>query len=348
MRPAGLTAGVSYTCAMRIWRVGVAALAVVVAGCTAPLPGATGPVTSAPASPTVSAPASPSPVPSPTGSPTPDAALPLDFPVAEPLTDGPAADVVAELHRVAGGLPVLKVDVTADSATLSALLPGLGVATYQWRDDVINRVDSDVQYFEQATFDPQDYPLDSVGRMFDVADLRGVRGDLVLQIVDYRDGQVLMTVTSRPESETVFFRQDGSAVAVLGVTSVADITAGLVEVLGEADEAYAVGFNLTRGYWADLPDAEQGVVLNRARVGAVPVFETRRTESPALPTFDPALIEPAALAQAVARVQSDPNEQCDVLIDMSLQRSAPVARIDCQGDIGYADLEGRDMTALVG
>ncbi|HQZ85318.1 MAG TPA: hypothetical protein PLB21_06765 [Actinomycetota bacterium] len=332
---------------MRTWRIGVVALAAVVAGCTAPAPGLTGSATPT-ASPTPSASPSAAPSPTFTGSPLPDSDLPVDFPVTQPLVDGAAGPVVDELHRVAGGLPVLKVDVTTDAATLSALLPDLRVATYQWRDGVITRVDSDVQYFEQATFDPHEYPLESVGRMFDVADLRGVRGELILQIVDYRAGQVLMTVTSRPESETVFFRQDGSAVAVLGVTSVADIAAGVGEVVGQATQAYAVGFNATRGYWADLPDDEDGVVLNRARVGAVPVFETRRTQAVAVPSFDPTLIDPASLAKSVAQFQDTPEQQCDVVIDMSLGRSAPVVRVDCEGGIHYADLEGRDMTDLVG
>lgn len=333
---------------MGSWRIGVAALAVVVTGCTVPAPGITGTAASNPGGNFASASATPSPAPSATGSPVPDGELPVERPVAEPLVDGSAAEVVAELHRLAGGLPVLKVDVTADTATLSALRPDRSVVTYQWRDGIIERADSDVQYFGQATFDPADFPLDSVGRMFDIADLRGVRGDLVLQIVDYRTGQVLMTVTSRPESETVFFRPDGTAVAVLGMTSVADITAGLGEVVADARETYAVGFSADRGYWADLPDPEPGVVLNRTRVGAVPVFETRRTDLPARATFDPSLIKPAALAKAVAQFQRTPDEECDVVIDMALQRSAPVARIDCQGRIHYADLDGRDMTRLVG
>jgi len=329
---------------MTKWRTGLVALAVVATGCTSPAPGVTGSSSVEPSPPTTSAPA----LPSATASPVPDDELPLDHPITGRLVDGAAADVVAELHRVAGGLPVLKVDVTTESATLSAVRPDRSVVTYQWRDGVIDRADSDVQYFDQATFDPADFPLDSVGRMFDVADLRGVRGDLVLQVVDYRDGQVLMTVTSRPESETVFFRPDGTAVAVLGVTGVADIAAGLSEVIGDATEAYAVGFNATRGYWADLPDTDPGVVLSRARVGAVPLFETRRTETPTLTPFDPSAIDAAALAQAVARAQRSPDEQCDVVVDMRLGRSAPVARVDCQGRVTYSDLEGRDMTDLIG
>lgn len=299
------------------------------------------------ASPT-SAPPSPSPTPSPSASPTPDSDLPLAFPIEGSLLDGTAAAVVAKLHAVAGGLPVLKLDVTAEQATLTALLPDRSVASYAWREGSISRVDSDIQYLKQATFDPSEYPIDQVRRMFDVADLRGVHGELVLQIVQYREGQVLMTVTSRPESATVFFRQDGTAVANLGFTSVADITDGLAEVFDGATEAYAAGFNSTRGYWADLPDAQQGVVLSRGRVGGVPVFETRRTETPTLKPFDPGLIRPAALAKAIAQSQSDPTQACDVTVDMSLQRSAPVARIDCGGSVHYADMDGRDMTALVG
>lgn len=278
----------------------------------------------------------------------PDSALPINFPLTGSLLDGDAARVVAKLHEVAAGLPVLKLDITASQATLTALLPDNSVASYAWRDGVINRTDSDIQFLDQSTFDPADYPIDSLQRMFDVADLRGVRGELVLQIVQYREGQVLMTVTSRPESSTVFFRQDGTAVATLGFTSVADITAGLEEVLGDATEAYAVGFNPTRGYWADLPDAQQGVVLNRGRVGGVPVFETRRNEAPTLTLFDPQLVNPAALAKAIAQFQSDPTQSCDVTIDMSTQRSAPVARIDCGGAVHYADMDGRDMTILIG
>lgn len=336
----------TYTGAMNLRRTAVAALVVALSGCAASPGAVVATDATSTAAPSETLVASPSPTPS--TSPLPDVALPLDFPVDGSLTDGAATGVVAELHRLAGGLPVLKVDVTADVATLSALLPDDGVVTFQWRDGVIDRADSDVGYFDQATFDPADYPLDSVGRMFDIADLRGVRGELILQIVDYRDGQVLMTVTSRPESQTVFFRKDGTAVAVLGMTGVADIEAGLSEVIGDDVAAYAVGFGPDRGYWADLPDPEEGVVLNRSRVGAVPVFETRRTESPTVATFDPRLIQAAPLAQAIARTQTTPDDACDVVVDTSLGRSAPVARITCGDRTTYSDLDGRDMTALIG
>ncbi|GAA4896286.1 hypothetical protein GCM10025789_12510 [Tessaracoccus lubricantis] len=312
------------------------------AGCT-PLSPGLGPTltTSSPSAAATSAsPTSPAP------SPITEPELPQRFPVDGALIDH-AELVVEELHAVASGLPVLKLDITADQATLTALRPDGSVASYRWSADEITRVDSDIQYLEQATFDPADFPLQSTARMFDIADLRGVRGELVLQIVEYREGQVLMTITSRPESTTVFFRADGTAVAELGYTGVADLTAGLGEVLGDATEAYAVGFSPSRGYWADLPGEEQGVVVSRSRMGGLPVFETRRSETPPIGTFDPQEIEPATLAKVIAQFQPDPAQPCDVVIDRSTQRSGAVMRVECDGEVHYADLEGRDMTSLI-
>jgi len=300
------------------------------------------------AAPASSAVASPTPSPSPTVSLPADSEFPITFLVARSLIDGGAAPVIAELHNVAQGLPVLKVDITKDEARLTALTPDNQVVSYAWRDGSITKVDSDIQYLGQATFDPADYPLDNVARMFDVADLRGVRGTTQsLQIVEYRAGEVLMTVTSRPETSTVFFRQDGTAVAELGFTSVADITAGLEEVVGDATKVYQVGFTQARGYWADIPDSEDGVILNRSRTGGLPAFETRRSETSALATFSPSLLQPAALAKAVALFQASPDEPCDVVIDMSQQRYAPVATITCGSTVHYTDMDGRDMTNLL-
>ncbi|MDO5675994.1 MAG: hypothetical protein Q4G35_00640 [Propionibacteriaceae bacterium] len=321
------------------------AVAAFLAGCTPLSPGGETLPEPPSAAPTQAAsPASPAPA-SPATSPL-DEELPLAFPVQGRLSDD-AARVVAELHRVAANLPVLKVDLTAAQATLTALLPDGSVSSYRWQDGEITRVDSDIQYLEQATFDPASFPLTSAARMFDIADLRGVRGEAILQIVEYREGQVLLTISSRPESATVFFRPDGTAVTELGYTSVADLTAGLAEVVGTDAQAYAVGFNPTRGYWADLPDAEPGVVLNRSRLAGLPVFETRRGEAPAVEPFDPQLIDPAVLAQLIAQAQADPAAPCAVTIDRSTQRSAAVVRLDCSGTVTFADLRGRDMTHLI-
>lgn len=326
----------------RVWA--VAAL-VAVAGCT-PTPGRTSPSPgeSSILTPTVSP--WPTPTPAVTGSPLPDDQFPVLFPVFGPVSND-AADVVAKLVEVTDGLPALKLDVTVKQITLTVLLPGDGVASYRWEDGRINHVDSDIQYLGQATFDPLSYPLRSVGRMFDVADLRGVRGEQLLQIVEYRPGDLMMTVTSRPESSTVFFRKDGTAVATLGITSVADISDGIAEVVADATAVYALGFNQARGYWADFPGEADGTVANRSRVGGIPVFTTVRNESYPHPSFDPTMIRPEALAKAIAQFRTAPDQSCSVQIDMSHGRSAPIAKVECGGATHYSDLDGRDMTELV-
>ena len=289
------------------------------------------------------------PLPTPASSPVPDSELPRSYPIADSPLDGHTSDILAELHRVAGGLPVLKVDITASQITLTALLDDRGVVSYAWRGGQITKVDSDFQYLGQATFDPADYPVDSARRMFDVAGLNGVRGDeLVLQIVQYRTEGIWMTVSSRPESTLVFFDNDGSAIPLLGTTSVDDIQAGITATVGEATAIYQFGFNLTQGYWVDLPDTEEGRVRTRSRRLNLPVFETLRTDSPGYDTFDPALLDAAGLARAVARAQVTPEQECAVTVDLQHRRSAPVARIVCDGVTHYADMVGRDMTALIG
>lgn len=332
---------------MRARTIAAGVCVIVLSGCTSLSPAQS----TSPQSPAATASPSPSASPSqitPTASPSPDSAFPIAFPVTDPLTGGSAGEVVAKLQEVSGGLPVLKVDLTAKKASLTVLRPDKSVQSYRWEANEITRVDSDLQYLDQATFNPSEYPLDSLGRMFDIADLRGVRGELVLQVVEYREGQVVMTVTSRPESKTVFFLKDGSAVASLGLTSVADIATGVKEVIADTPEVYAVTLSPTLGYGADLPDGQEGVVLNRTRPTDMPVFETRRTESPGNALFDPALIKPEGLAKAIARSQSAPDQACTVTIDMSLQRSAPVAKLECGGETHYADMDGRDMTSLIG
>ncbi|WP_176715247.1 translation initiation factor IF-2 N-terminal domain-containing protein, partial [Tessaracoccus lapidicaptus] len=66
---------------------------------------------------------------------------------------------------------------------------------------------------------------------------------------------------------------------------------------------------------APAPRPAAAPALTRAGAGAAPLFETRRTETPTLTPFDPSAIDAAALAQAVARAQRSPDEQCDVVVD---------------------------------
>lgn len=329
-----------------------AALALLLVGCT-PDPVPTSP-TPDPPTPTPSAsatatPTAPEPTPSPEESPSPwgDDRLPHSHVVEGPLTEADnAAGVVTALHEAAAGLPVLKLDVTTSQATLTALTPDEGVVSYRWSDNIIDATTTDFEYLGQATFQPGDYPLESIGRMFDVADLRGVHGDPIYQIQEYREGVVLQTVSSLPETATVFFLPDGTAVPLLGVTSAVDVADGFAAVTHELPEIHRFGFNAERGYWATFPSGEE--TRTRTRTGGVPVYETPATEMDVPPAFDPTIIEPAVISMVLTRHRSEPEQACEVIIDLSLGRSAPVMAVTCDGETFYSDLAGRDMTDLIG
>lgn len=275
--------------------------------------------------------------------PSPDATLPTEFPITGSVAEN-AETIVAELHRVAGGHPALKLDVTGEQVTLTTATPEASQRSYRWRDGVVAVTDSDVRNLGQTTFDPSRWPLATIPSLLDVASLMaGSSRDQVLQVVQYHTGDVYLTVTTRPESRTIFFRQDGTAVRKLGLHSVTDIRAGLAEVTASSQVVLSVGFNHTQGYWADVPKPG-GVIERRTRMGTLPMFSSQRQQTLGITPFDPALLDAAAIAMAIAQYRTEPDEQCSIEVDNRFDRVQPVIRYDCAGTIHYSDLNGSDMT----
>lgn len=280
----------------------------------------------------------------PSPSPSPDETLPADFPIEGELVDH-AEEVVDELHRVASEQPALKLDVTTTQATLTVVGDDDQVHTYRWRDGVIAVADSDVQNLGQASFDPTNFPLHDLRRILDVAALHAMSSEnQMLQVVEYRGGEVYMTVTTRPESATVFFQRDGTVVKALDTHSVADVTAGLKAVTGSTQLVLAVGFSTEEGYWADVPK-DEGVIERRTRIGTLPTFRAQRTETLGLEPFDPLLLDATAITVAIANFREDPEQNCAVVVDNRHERVQPVVRYDCGGNIFHTDLQGHDMSA---
>lgn len=341
----------------------MAVAVVALAGCTPVPTEPTDPTPTASASGTPTAAATPSSSPTPTPSPSvtttrattpsrsytrhpspsPHESLPADFPIEGELVDH-AEEVVAELHRVASEQPALKLDVTTTQATLTVVDGDDQVHTYRWRDGVVAEADSDVQNLGQASFNPTNFPLHDLRRIFDVAALHARSSEnQVLQVVDYRDGEVFMTVTTRPESATVFFQRDGTVIKALDTHSVADVAAGLKAVTGSTQVVLAVGFSVDEGYWADVPK-EEGVIERRTRIGSLPTFRAQRTETLGLEPFDPLLLDATAISMAIAGFREDPEQECSVVVDNRYERVQPVVRYDCGGTIFHSDLQGRDMS----
>ena len=104
--------------------------------------------------------------------------LPMPYPLEHPVLEGGAAQAARQLMDVADNQPALKLDVTETQVTLTVLDPERTPTAYRWMDNQISAVDSDMQYFGQATFYPGTYPLGNVRRLFETANLLGAGEDL--------------------------------------------------------------------------------------------------------------------------------------------------------------------------
>ena len=163
--------------------------------------------------------ASTSPSSSPSSTPTPSSSIPVrDF-----LEPGEAAAVIKELVAAAGTINAIKVEISAHEASLS-IVSGMTAKTWAWRNGTILVVDSDTQFVGQEIFDPRDYDVSDISGMFEkAATLAKSDSGQQLQIVEYADRTVYMTVTTNPESLTVFFRKDGSLVSQVDLTTLPGI-----------------------------------------------------------------------------------------------------------------------------
>ena len=251
---------------------------------------------------------------------------------------------MSELHEVSGLRPALKLDISEAEVTLTVLAMDMQPRSYRWRDGIIDLAETDVQYLRQTTFWPTDFALDNVARIFDVAALLGTSSNgQVLQVVEYRPGHVFMSVSTTPETNTIFFRKDATVFRSLDMTSVADIREGVAAVTSSRDLVLSIGFEESRGYFAEMP-GPKNTVERRTRMQNRPTFTSQRNGGSSLTPFDPRLVDPAALARTIA-LHNSTGKGCSVEIDNRFERVQPVVTYQCDGETFHSDMQGRDLTA---
>lgn len=324
--------------ASRAWLVGAVVLALgPLAGCSHPEPPPPG-----------LAPSSAATAPSPPAvagstSPTPTAAADLRRP-------GAARRAVDQLLLASGGLPVIKLDVSATEATLSAL-QGNRVVAWRWSRGKVLAVESDIQYIRQVAFSPDDYELDDLGALFDqAAHISGSRQDQQLQLVEYGSGQVLMTVTTRPESATVFFRPDGTPINQLDFTTTEGFTEALRDATEGQDQVIGIGWSSEGGLWADHA-AEEDTITRVTRQARVPAWTADRRGNGESPTFRPGVVDPEVLARLVRELPQQtrqPGAAVSFEITRSEQLAMPLVRWKVGGAERTTTLGGTDVTGTPG
>lgn len=244
----------------------------------------------------------------PASSPQPTASAPATA-TADPAVDltqpGVAHALVTELLATAGARRAVMVTVAERDASVAVVKNGQA-QTWAYRQGRIQQVESDINYVAQATFDPDEFDLSDVGALFRAA--RAVSGSDArpeLQVVDYSGGSVAMTVSTNPESRTVFFHPDGTLLPTLDFTSAWGLEAGHADAVGPRGVAQAVGFGSALGVYLDTPATTAGTVVRRQRTARTPVIVTSRTEQSTLRAFDSGLVRPAVVWAVLERLHED-------------------------------------------
>jgi hypothetical protein len=256
-----------------------------------------------------------------------------------------AAQMLGQLLTQAGHKPVIMLQVSAESMALS-VLDGGRPRTFGYRDSQIAEVASDMAYVDQAVFDPAEFHLADVGALFRAATgVSGSKEHQSLQIVDYSAGQVMMSVSTNPESKTVFFNPDGSLLEVLDLSTQGGIARGLSDVCGSLTSVYSVEVVSGQMVLVDYPGVDRGKVARRQRTARVPVITITRTETPAERTFDPRRIRPEVVWKVVDRRLGVGDVPADAAwrVRATLTKAAPELEFTIAGKQFKTDLYGNEL-----
>jgi hypothetical protein len=226
-------------------------------------------------------------------------------PAGPDFTDpGLAADTVDSLLTEAGSRRLLMVEITQDSVQVSVLAADGKPVTWAHRDGKSEAVPSDLAYVDQATFDISAFSISDVGALFRAAAaMSGSDEHQSLTIVDYSGGQVMMSVSTLPESRTVFFNPDGSLLDLLNFDTRGGVAEGITEATAHRLSLYSVTVQSDQGVWADYPGDEDGVTVRRTRTAKVPVTANIRNQTTDLPVFLGARIHSDAIWKVVDSVR---------------------------------------------
>lgn len=275
-------------------------------------------------------------------SPSPSAsAASLDL--TEP---GQARTMVRKLIAKAGTPDLIQVEISKQWAAITVVKNGQP-ETWAWRDDTIKQVDTDVVNVAQTVLSIDDFNINDVGGLFRAAaSISGSESSQQLQIVDSSSGEVFMSVSTNPESRTVFFYPDGSLLPTLDFNTAGGIDQGLADVTASRATAMAVGVQSTVGAWLDYAGSTTSTV-RRLRTSTVPVTINERSQRPDLPVFSVARVNANAiwrvLEAARQRGEFDASTRWQVTVDA--RSGVPRMYFTIGNKSLVADLDGREVAS---
>lgn len=293
-----------------------------------------------------SAPGSPS---APASASSPATSASSSLPAGHDLfTPGLAQSVVAQLIEAAGNRPVVRVVLNRTQARLTYVAAGQRPGSVVWQAGQITASDDGTDLVAAVSFDPNRFNLSDVATIFAAAaQIAGSDQKQELQINEYDHGQVLMTVTTSPESSTVFFDRAANAIPRLKLSSEADLAIGIGDVLANRLLVVAVGINATDQVWADLI-ASPGVLERRIRPANLPMYRSQRREEPRGEQFDVSLVDPAVLGLLLRTGPGLLDKPADAAVAITVSQPIGAASPQILVEVGGAqlitDLSGKPIT----
>lgn len=263
-----------------------------------------------------------------------------------------AKAVVGELVTASGNSPVTKVDITARSVSIT-VRSGSSPQVWTWQRGRITTSSQQSAQTVSRPFNPDDFALDELDRILEIAARAvGSSKNQELQILEYNQGVVLMSVSTRPETRPVFFRADASPVTTVDFASTAGMTEALRDAVGDDTQVLAMAYQPGKGLMVDTRTGTDGIVLRRTRSTDLPAWAVERRGDTSATLFSPSDISPSVLADLMTRVptaMSKPGEasKLSFTIDMSDNRSLPTIHFTLGTTTMVTDLEGKDITAQV-
>nr|NLI49834.1 hypothetical protein [Propionibacterium sp.] len=291
----------------------------------------------------------------PAGSPTTPLApsASVTTPAVDLTAPGVAQRVVRELVAASGSSQVLIVDIRPHEASVSVLV-GDEPHTWAFRDGAIKEVPSDLAFVDQVAFDPERFNLSDVGALFRTAaelagSAEGQRLQIVdLQRVDHSAADVKMTVSTNPETRTVFFNADGTLVPTLDFHTAAGIAAGLADARGDHTAATTVAVGSDVGAYVEFPGPDGDTIVRRQRAARFPVTASPRAGDDTLALFDPRLVDAAAIWRVLQRYAAvgsfGPTTAWSVVVDQRGGVAAPRMHFTVGGARSVTDLAGNPVS----
>lgn len=251
---------------------------------------------------------------------------------------GQARTMVRKLIAKAGTPDLIQVEITKEWAAITVVKDDRP-ETWAWRDNTIKQVDTDVAYVQQRVFSIEDFNINDVGGLFRAATgISGSDSSQQLQIVDSSAGEVFMSVSTNPESRTVFFDPDGSLLPTLDFNTESGITGGLADVTGPRGTATAIGIQSSLGAWLDFPGSTT-TTIRRLRTGTVPVTINERSQRPDLPVFSVSRVHPDAIVKVLDAARQRGDFDADTRWQVTIDDRARLGVPHMYFTIGNTDLE---------